>query len=284
MSIAEKIQASSKTMTRSEIQLADSILGDYPISGLGSMTEIAEKAGVSTPTVLRMVRKLGFKGFPDFQASLRKELGEVISNPIAKRDAWQNELPEQHIVNRYSRATQDNQRATLEQLDIESFDEMCGLISDPNRRIYIAGGRISHTMAQYLYLHLQMIRADVRLVPASSAWAHDLLDIQKDDLLITFDIRRYQNDTLLMAQMAQKRGANVALFTDQWRSPIHRFAQYSFGARIAVPSAWDSCQSLLLLVECAVASVQEATWESVKERADTLEAVFDRTKLFRKFT
>ncbi|SLN41408.1 DNA-binding transcriptional repressor RpiR [Roseovarius albus] len=284
MSIAEKIQATTKEMTRSELQLAESILGDYPISGLGSMTEIAEKAGVSTPTVLRMVRKLGFKGFPDFQANLRVELGEVISNPIAKRDAWQNELPEQHIVNRYSRASQENQRATLEHLDIEAFDAVCALIADPNRRIYIAGGRISHTIAQYLYLHLQMIRAEVRLIPASSAWAHDLLDIREDDLLITFDVRRYQNDTLLMAQMAQKRGAKVALFTDQWRSPIHRFAQYSFGARIAVPSAWDSCQSLLLLAECAIASVQEATWESVKERTDALEGVFDDTKLFRKFT
>ncbi len=284
MSIAEKIQTSLESMTRSEIRLADTILGDYPVSGLGSITEIAEKAGVSTPTVLRMVRKLGFKGFPDFQACLRQELGEVISNPISKRAAWQNDLPRQHIVNRYAQATLDNQRATLEHLDIKAFDRLCRQIAAPRCRVFVAGGRITHALAQYLYLHLQMIRADVRLVPASASWTHDLLDIRQDDLLIVFDIRRYQNDTLLMAQMARDRGAVVALFTDQWRSPIHRFAQLSFGARVAVPSAWDSAQSLMLLVECAIAAVQEATWDSVRERTAALEAAFDQTRLFRKFS
>lgn len=284
MSIAERIEASRDAMTRSELQLADLILGDYPISGLGSITEIADKAGVSTPTVLRMVRKLGFKGFPDFQTRLRQELGEVISNPVAKRNAWHSELPQQHIVNRYAQATLDNQRATLKQLDIAAFDRLCRLIADPARRVFVGGGRLTHALAQYLFLHLQMIRGDVRLVPAGAGWTHDLLDMHKNDLLIVFDIRRYQNDTLLMAQMAHDRGALVALFTDQWRSPIHRIAELSFGARIAVPSAWDSGQSLMLLAECAIAAVQEAAWESVQERAAELEAAFDHTRLFRKFS
>ena len=48
-------------LTRAEKQLAESLLDNYPVSGLGSITTIAENAGVSTPTVVRMVQKLGFK-------------------------------------------------------------------------------------------------------------------------------------------------------------------------------------------------------------------------------
>ncbi|MCJ7874049.1 MurR/RpiR family transcriptional regulator [Phaeobacter sp. J2-8] len=284
MSIAEKIQGKTGEMTRSELQLAETILNDYPISGLGSITEIAEKAGVSTPTVLRMVRKLGFGGYTDFQSSLRAELGEVISNPIAKHTAWKSDLPDQHIISRYSRAASDNHRATMEHLDLAQFDALCQLIADRERRVFIAGGRITGALAQYMYLHLQMIRPDVRLLPGNSAWAHDLLDIRTDDLLIVFDVRRYQNDSLLMAQMAADRGAVLALFTDQWRSPIHRLARLTFGARIAVPSAWDTNLALMLLVECTIAAVQEMLWDSVKERTDALETAFDQTKLFRKFT
>ena len=284
MSIADHMQKQQEGMTRSEIQLSETILADYPIAGLGSMLELAEKAGVSTPTVLRMVRKLGFKGFPEFQSHLRRELREIISNPISKRYAPSNDLPKEHIVNRYAMATMENIQSTLSHLDMVAFDTLCALLADPHRRIFIAGGRISHVVAHYLYLHLQMIRADVRLVPSGSSWAHEILDIRDQDLFIAFDVRRYQNDTLLMAQMAKEQGAQIAIFTDQWRSPIHSLAQFSFGARIDVPSAWDSNQTLMLLVECVIAALQQSAWASVEKRTHELEAVFDKTKLFRKFT
>lgn len=284
MSIADAIQNTRSEMTRSEVQLANVILGEYPISGLCSITELAEKADVSTPTVARMIQKLGYSGYGKFQAALRKELSEMISNPIAKRESWKSDLPEEHILNRYSKAAMENQRYSLDDIDLNDFDDFCSLISDPKKRIYITGGRITGALAQYLYLHLQMIRPDVRLLPAAASWPHDLLDVSKNDVLIAFDVRRYENSTLQVAQMCVEKGAGVVLFTDQWRSPIHRIARYTFSGRIAVPSAWDSALPLMLLVECAIASVQETLWETVKERTDALETAFDRTKLFRKFT
>lgn len=284
MPIAEKIQTNRDEMTRSEIQLADVLLDEYPISGLCSITELAEKANVSTPTVGRMLQKLGISGYAEFQQELRRELSQMISNPIAKREVWKNDLPDEHILNRYSRQAILNQRNTIEDINPEDFDGLCGMISDPDARVYIVGGRITGTLAQYLYLHLQMIRPDVRLLPAAASWPHDLLDMRENDIVIAFDVRRYENSTLQLTQMCHERGAKVVLFTDQWRSPIHRIATYTFSGRIAVPSAWDSGLSLLLLIECTISAVQETLWETVKKRTDALESAFDRTKLFRKFS
>ncbi len=128
-----------------------------------------------------------------------------------------------------------------------------------------------------------MIRPDVRLLPVTASWPHDFLDISENDVLIAMDVRRYENTTLVMGQMCHERGAEIVLFTDQWRSPIHRIAKHTFSARIVVPSAWDSMAALVVLLECAIAEVQERLWESVKHRTDALEKAFDRTKLFRKF-
>ena len=61
--IADKLRARSGELTRSEKQLADIILKNYPVSGLGTITTIAQAADVSTPTVARLVQKLGFSGF-----------------------------------------------------------------------------------------------------------------------------------------------------------------------------------------------------------------------------
>ncbi len=283
MSIAEMIQSRRDSMTRSESQLISVILDEYPISGLCSITELAEKAGVSTPTVGRMLQKLGFSGYGHFQAALREELGEMISDPIAKRDVWKNRLPDEHVLNRYCRQALENQRKTVEQVAPDDFDSLCSLLADPNRSIFIAGGRITGTLARYLYLHLQMIRPDVRLMPAAASWPHELLDLRKGDVLVVFDVRRYENAVLVMGQMCHERGAEVVLFTDQWRSPIHKIARLTFSGRIAVPSAWDSVASLLLLTECVIASVQETLWTTVRTRTDDLESAFDTTGLFRKF-
>lgn len=82
----------------------------------------------------------------------------MISDPVAKRDVWKTDLPEEHMLNRYSRQALENQRRTLDEVDPEEFDGLCKLLCDPNRRIFITGGRITGTLAQYFYLHLQMIR------------------------------------------------------------------------------------------------------------------------------
>ena len=283
MRVTDRLIAHRDKMTPSERQLLGVLLDDYPMAGLGSITELASTASVSTTTVARMLQKTGFDGYPQFQAALRGEVKEMISGPVAKRDLWQNDLPEEHILNRYSQQALANQKRTIDEVDPAEFDGLCNLLCDPNRRVFITGGRITGTLAQYLYLHLQMIRPDIRLLPFAASWTHDLLDVRKDDVLIALDVRRYENSTLLIGQLCHEREAEIILFTDQWRSPIHRLAKHTFAARIAVPSAWDSMAALLMLMECVIAEVQERLWDSVKERTDELEQAFDRTKLFRKF-
>jgi DNA-binding MurR/RpiR family transcriptional regulator len=283
MTVSDKLLAHRDAMTPSERQLVNALLDDYPIAGLGSITELAQTAKVSTTTVARMLQKTGFEGFPQFQAALRAELKEMISDPVSKRNHWQTDLPEEHILNRYARQGLDNQRRSLDDVKPEDFDALCALLCQTDRRIFVAGGRITGTLANYLFLHLQMMRPNVRLMATGGAWPHDLLDMSENDVIIAFDVRRYENTTLQLAQMCQEKGADIVLFTDQWRSPIHRLAKLTFTARIAVPSAWDSCLPLLLLAECAIAAVQETMWETVKDRTDALEAAFDATKQFRKF-
>ena len=284
MTVSDKLLEHRDAMTPSERQLVNTLLDDYPIVGLSSITDLADAASVSTTTVTRMLQKTGFDGFPQFQAALRSELKEMISDPIAKRRVWRHELPDEHILNRYSRQALDNQQRSLDDVNPEDFDQLCQLLKAPDRTIFVAGGRITSALANYLYLHLQMLRPNVRLVPTGGSWPQDLLDVQKGDVVIIFDVRRYENTTLQMAQMCESRGAEIILFTDQWRSPIHRIARKTFSGRIVVPSAWDSCLPLLMLIECTIAALQEMMWTSVKDRMDDLETMFDQTKLFRKFT
>lgn len=281
--VSDVIQAHYETLTRAEKRLAESLLGNYPVSGLGSITTVAENAGVSTPTVARMVQKLGFKGYAEFQGRLHQELEATISNPIAKHDRWASNAPGLHILNRFADAITGNLRDTLSDLDTASFDHAATLLADRKRSIYFVGGRITGAIAEYFFTHMQVIRPKTSLMSSnSSSWPQYMLNMNAGDVLVIFDIRRYEQDMVTLAQVAHDNNVRILLFTDQWTSPVSRFAEHTFRVRIEAPSAWDSSVVTLFVVEALIEAVQSNGWDETRQRMNSLEGLFEQTRLFRK--
>lgn len=284
ITVAARIRRQFDELTRAERQLANAILENYPVSGLGSITAVAESSGVSAPTVVRMAKKLGFNGFPDLQAALRTEVEATISNPIAKHNRWAENAPDTHILNRFADAVMENMHQTLRQLDPDDFNAVVKILSDKNRAVNVVGGRLTRSLADYFFTHMQVIRDDLTLVASNSnTWPHYLLNMKKGDVLVAFDIRRYERDLLRLAEMAKSKGVVLILFTDQWGSPTAKYAAHSFHSRIEAPSAWDSSVVTLFIIEALIAAVQTENWAETKDRMSQLEELFDRTKLFKKF-
>jgi DNA-binding MurR/RpiR family transcriptional regulator len=281
--VSDLITAGYDAMTRAEKQLANSLLDNYPVSGLGSITTVAEAARVSTPTVVRMVQKLGFKGFTEFQSRLHQELEETISNPITKHERMAPNAPGAHILNRFAEAVMANMRQSLGALDPQEFDAAARLIGDRKRSVYMAGGRITGAIAEYFFTHLQVIRPGVtRISSNASSWPHYVLNMSRGDVLILFDIRRYESQLEALARTAAEHGAEIVLFTDPWGSPIVKHARHSFRLNIEAPSAWDSSVVTLFVVEALIEAIQGSHWEKTRERMAMLEGLFESTPLFRK--
>ncbi|MBB3975396.1 DNA-binding MurR/RpiR family transcriptional regulator [Rhizobium azooxidifex] len=281
--VSDVINAHFDALTRAERQLAASLLDNYPVSGLGSITTVAENARVSTPTVARMVQKLGYRGFPDFQAHLHHELEATLSNPIAKHDRWAANAPGTHILNRFADAITNNLRQTLSQIEIADFDGAAALIANRKRNVYLVGGRITKALADYLFTHLQVIRPNVtQLASNPSSWPQYVLNMKAGDVIVVFDIRRYEQEIETLSRVARARGVEIVLFTDQWASPIAKHATHAFRIQIEAPSAWDSSVVTLFVVEALIEAVQSANWSETRDRMKSLEELFEASRLFRK--
>ena len=283
MTVDDQLHAALPNLTRAERQLATHILSHYPVAALGSITILAKAALVSTPTVVRLAQKLGYKGYPDFQAALRGEVEAMLVTPLTKHDRWTGGMPDGHILTRFAEAVVANLQATLNQIDPAEFDAAAALLSDPNRRIFALGGRITHAMADYFTSLMQVMRPGVTLLSDNPAtWPPALLDLTKGDVLIVFDIRRYENAVLQVAEMAREQGAEIVLITDRWVSPAATHAKYTLCCHIEAPSAWDSNAILMVLVETLLAAVQNATWGVTEGRMQRLEDLYARTRFFRR--
>lgn len=281
--IEERLAAGFDTLTPAERQLASHFMRHYPVAGLSSMPQLAREAGVSTPTVLRLVQKLGFRGYPEFQARLRAEIEARLESPLSRHARWTEGVPRTHILNRFADAVLSNLTATLGRIDHSEFDACAAMLADPARRVLVSGGRITHALADYLVTQLSIVRPGVTALRAlSNSWPPALLDLQKGDVLIVFDIRRYEGTILQLAELAAEQGAEIVLITDPWISPVAAHARFRFSAQIEVPSAWDSSVALLVLVETLLAAVQERTWPQTQSRMERLEELYDRANLFRR--
>ena len=83
-SIAEEIKQNLDRLTTTERKPARYLLANYPLAGLETVARFARRAGVSGPSVLRLIGKLGFSGYGEFQRTLREELEARLQSPLTK--------------------------------------------------------------------------------------------------------------------------------------------------------------------------------------------------------
>ena len=92
---------------------------------------------------------------------MRDEVEATLSNPIIKYDKWAGDVPGTHMLNRFTDAVMDNIRQSLAGIDTQKFDKSCQLLADEARCIYVIGGRITDALADYFFLHMQVIRLHI---------------------------------------------------------------------------------------------------------------------------
>ncbi len=270
--VGELVRQRLESLSPAERKLARVLLASYPIAGLESVARFAERARVSPPTVTRFITKLGFRGYPEFQETLRHEVQARLSSPLAR---YRDEQPARGTDSVLSDALQvasHNLKATLDVLSHRDANEAVELLSDVRRGVLVLGGRVSAPLARYLAAQLHLLRPRISLVDAErSSPAQQLIDMKKADVLVVFDFRRYQADTIESARVASTQGCHVILFTDPWLSPASAYARQVIVTSVDTVGPFDSLVGAMAVVEAVVAAVLSRLGFRAQSRMQTLE-------------
>ncbi len=252
-SIAELIADRIDSMPAGERRAAQTLVANYPVIGLKTVADFSQQAGVSSPTILRFVARLGFQNYPEFQSALQDELAAQLQSPASRTTTAPSRSD---AASPMIEATLDNLRETFRHLSDKQLNEIAEKMADHRGHMFLIGGRFTDPLARYMAAHLAIIRPNVfHLVGQESMWRDRLIDMGKRDVLVIFDIRRYQESLLRFSEKAHQRGVQIVLFTDQWLSPIARFARHVIAGRTAVPSPWDSSAALFVVAETLIGAV-----------------------------
>ena len=256
MAIRDRLTDGEIAFTRAELKIVRQLLSNYPAAGLNTVAHLAGAADVSNPTVVRFANKLGYEGYPEFQAALLGEVQERMSSPLSMLDTRRPSLEQENFYQYFLRASIHALEASMQMLPPDDFEAAVDVAADLTLRVHCLGGRFSGFLAGLLWSHMKQLRGEARWINGSQADQVDqLVDLGKRDVLFVYDYRRYQIDTIRFARQAAKQGARIVLFTDRWVSPIAEFAAVTLMAPVDTVSPYDTMVPAIAQTEALIAGL-----------------------------
>lgn len=242
-------------------------------AAVSSISELAERLGVSPSTLSRLAQRLGFEGFGQLQGVFRRTVTEgksFYSDQVSRLLDSDDDSSTEARLARLGRQESANLADLVAGIDMAHFTQCAELLARA-RRVRIHGMRQFHSLALFMAYGLGMLRADVAPLDAGRQGAADALaHLEAGDVLVVASCFPYTPSVLAAAKVAARHGIRVIALTDATGSPLAEHAVYRF----AVPNHSlffsNSMCAFMLLAEgllSEVASVLgEAGLASLKRR------------------
>ncbi|MBC7518965.1 MAG: MurR/RpiR family transcriptional regulator [Microbacteriaceae bacterium] len=281
IAIKDEVFARMDQLSPAMKKVARVLLADYPSAGLATAASLAAVAGTSTPTVLRLVERLGMGSYPDFQKSLRDEITHRSTSPVSRASHGLHDRIETSALESAARERIALIERLFRSVPPTEFDKAVGLLAASPRHVLISGGYFSKQTAQTLALQLDQLIPNVSYT--ADPLGHDTLKylhLRRDSVVIICDFRRYELASKKVSTMAKQQGATVIVITDEELSPCAEDADVVLPIPVgSIP--FDSFAALVVLTECLVEAVFHRVGTKAIERMTQWENAVQIHRTFR---
>jgi len=186
-SVRDRLLEPDRNFTNSEMKAVRVLLGNYPASGLTTVSKLAKQAGVSDPTVLRLAQRLGYDGFAEMQEALLAEVEAHMRSPLTL-PAAQATRKKPNAYQAFFAETLNQCEAVVRETATADYERAVALLADGRFDVLCLGGRFSRFLAGILQRCLHHLREGTRLLDGTAA---DLVDeiasLGKRHVLVVFD-------------------------------------------------------------------------------------------------
>ena len=268
----ERLNHSGRRLSKGHRKIAQYIVEHYDKAVFMTASRLGESVGVSESTVVRFASVLGYEGYPQLQRALQ----ELVSHRLTavQRFEMSSEIDPDEVLRTVLKSDMQNIRATVEQLDVQCFDDAVHRILNAEE-IYVMGLRSAAPLAQFLGYYLNYIFDRVHLV---SSGATDVFEknarVRSNDVLIGISFPRYSARTVEAMRFARQGGAQVISITDGPMSPLHDVSDVCLTARTDMASFVDSLAAPMSVINALIVSLGLHRKEELSRHFKQLEAIW----------
>lgn len=276
MPIQEFIAKVNDKLTPTERRIAEIVLADPTQLAFGTVSDLAERAETSKPSIVRFANKLGFDGYSELQRTIRDGLSNQLNNPSHRIRHRESSLAP-------VRAGVFNALDTLfEFADTNRFRQIAQSIANAGQ-VWILTGETSKAGALVLQSGLSMLRSGVHLVGEHST-GRDLSSASKSDIVVVYDFARYRHNSITSARTMSELGVPLIAVTDGPLSPLASLTKNWVELRIPAVGPFDSSVSSVLMSELIVAQIAHELGSKAEHHIDQLETIWRATGTYLEYS
>ena len=146
-----------------------------PGAALLNLEEVCQGVGVSSATVARFARKLGYADFRDMTRSLRTRVRHDLSLPVERlRRLGDGGVPGRAVLGHRAALAQEAVSGVLACVDDEVLGRVGALVADADRPLYLGAVASGQPLLHYFGLLLSYLRGGVTVLDGTDRWAHAL--------------------------------------------------------------------------------------------------------------
>lgn len=180
-----------------------------------SIQELAKITFVSTATIMRLCKKLGFSGFAELKYHLKEEIN---LRKESQRDATFQDILDQNI---------DSIVNTIPLIDEQKVMEIIDLLKT-SVNVHFFGKGLTSTVLEY-GSKLLLSHARINTFYQDTHIAHISADLMtSNDLLFVASLSGNTHQVVRMAQIAKSRGATIVAITGSSDNALSKFSDYCF--------------------------------------------------------
>ena len=284
--IIAKIQGMELSKTDSLI--AEHILDSIDTIGLKTSTSLAEEIGVSDTSIIRFIRKLGFKGYSDFRVTMTERLTEQFNqsqgahalSPGERYVKFQKKLKSGTLISDISKYTVSNLEKSFSKLTDETVDKTVDILLSSEKH-YICGFRGAASCAQYMASKLVLMVSNIITLTHADATAIEaVVDIKKGDCIILYSFPRYSEINFSLLEIAREAGAQVILFTDKLTSPLVGLADIVIVTCVSGLGFTNSYVAPLSISELLLLAISNRNEKKCMQRISKIDKLIGDRKLY----
>lgn len=272
--LGSRLREQHQSGSTSNRAIADHLLRNPVVGASQSIEDLAAAAGVSTATLSRFARALGYGGFPELRLALADTVQGLLI-PVEKLRGALTRSDEDDPLRDGLQQSLGNVRATAEGIDPAAIGRIVKRLA-ASQAIYVMGFGLSSHLASLLTLGLQpFCRQLVNVVEfgGTEVAAGRLMNIEAGDELIAISFPRYAADAVHLTRFAADRGAGVIAITDSIASPLAELADESLLAQSTHPILSSSNVAAVLVVEALVSAFMVSNADNVEKATRLTDAI-----------
>lgn len=218
-----------------------------------SIRALAQKLGTDTATTLRIVRTMGFSGYPEFRRYLHEvTIAHATSlQSMLSSSAKDSDIPT-HVRDSLIQ-DQKNLAGLRNSMDAHQLSELAKRIWGA-RRIVLVAGDLASTLVLYLEHHLTMLGLPVFAATSPGRIVALVRSVEKDDLVIAISFHRGLRQTVEGIKQAKSKGAFCVGITDTLVSPLVRFSDECYFTSVLTHHFGDSYVAPIALMNVLLAA------------------------------